>query len=149
MIKSVVVDVVELAVKSSVYRKKHHGYAFKYLWKDWVELFVQGRPFLKTLDHKLGLLLDPEFVAMNRPWSNEVLKNQSVLSRRYFLDYLNLMGIWTEEEITMNWSKILNGSQVLALSVYDVYTSLNALPPPMVNMNNVQFGPVIGVLNGV
>lgn len=118
------------------------------MWDDWTEMFMKGRPLLNKLDDNLVLMLDSKHIIDNKPYSDENLETQSILNRRDILQYLEGKGNWSEEELSIQIDLPLNVSQVLGFLVFDVLTSLHALPESLINITNVQFGPVMSVLSG-
>jgi len=140
---------VELGVKSVVYRKKYGFDVPKRLWDDWMELFVKGMTASYPLNDELGLLLDPEYVDRHRPHSVDELITQAMLNCVDIAQYLDGAGKWSERELVVKMSaRASDYSRVLGVFVYDVFTSVNALPAPLVNVNKTVFGPVVSVFDG-
>lgn len=146
--KCVVYELIDLSIKIGIYRKKYYSGVSKLLWENWIEMFIKGRPLLNTIeDDSLNLLLDSKYVNDNMPQSDEDLKTQAILNRKDVLQYLNGTEIWSEQELGVK-SNNLSGPSYLGYLVYDVFTSLNSLPASLIDIENVVFGPIIGVLSG-
>lgn len=149
LMKSIVSELVSISIKRCVYRQKYFRNVPNCIWDDWTELFIKGRPLLDTLyDSELGLLFDPNFVAENKSYSVEELKNQYILNLKDLLQYLNGTGSWSEQEIGVKNNHTTARCRVLGFLVYDVLSSLYALPASLIDLDDVMFGPVMGMLIG-
>lgn len=149
IMKSVVSELVGISIKRSVYRKKYFRNVPNSVWDDWMELFIRGKRFLNTLhDSSLGVLLDPNFVSANKSYADEELENQSTLNSKDVLQYLNGTGCWSEQEIGVKNNHTATSCRVLGFLVYDVLSSLYALPASLVNLDSVIFGPVKSMIIG-
>lgn len=146
--KSVVFDLIDLSIKYSIYRQKYHYKVPYFLWKNWMVMFIKGRPLLNTIDDdSLDLLLSSKYLDDRKPQSDEDLKTQAMLNRIDILQYLKCTDIWSEQELGVK-NNNPTGISHLGFLVYDVFTSLNALPVSLIDIENVVIGPVIGVLSG-
>ncbi|VVC27324.1 Hypothetical protein CINCED_3A004966 [Cinara cedri] len=151
IMKTIVCDLVDLSVKIGCHNKQHDGNVIaKYMWDNWIEMFVEGRPLLNGLDDKLGLLLDPQFVYDNKPRSDEELKTQTILNRKDLKQYLQSVESWSEHGLNLkNKYDPFRSSRILGFYVYDVLTSLYALPASLVDIDDsITLSPVKGVFNG-
>lgn len=146
--ENTVQELINLIVKRGIYQKKYYRDIPKYLWEDWIEIFINGRTLLYTRDDSNFLLLDSRYLVDNKPYSDEEIKTQSILNRRDLLQYLKGMGIWSEKELGVKTDHPPGILRILGYLVYDVLTSLYILPASLVSINNIVLGPVIGVLNG-
>lgn len=150
IIRSTVLELINLVVQRSIYQKKYYRNVPKYLWDDWIDVFIKGRTllYMNIHDDAHYLLLDSKKLVDNRSYSDEELKTQSILNRRDILQYLKGMGIWSEKELGVNTNHPPGVFRILGYLVYDVLTSLYILPASLVSVDDIVFGPVISVLNG-
>lgn len=148
IMKSITQELIELSVKCGIYHKTYCRNIPKYLMEDWMEIFIKGRPLLYSLDNSLSHLLDPKYVVDNKHYSDEELKNQSTLNHRDIMNYLEGMGMWSEQELGVKTNHPSSISRIFGYMIYEVLTSLYVLPASLVNVDNIVFGPVMGVLNG-
>lgn len=149
IVKSIVRELVDLGIRVGSRRKTCCGNTSKFFLDNSMEMFIKGRPLSNVLDNSLGLLLDPKYVEDNKPHSEDAMKTQSILNRRDILQYLKCSGNWSEQELGIKIDQHLSSVlHVLGFMVYDVFTSIYALPASLVDMDNVTLAPIMGVLDG-
>ncbi|XP_022183115.1 uncharacterized protein LOC111042724 [Myzus persicae] len=148
IIKSVVRDLFDLSIRSAAYIKTYGGNVPKYLWNNWMNMFIKGRPLLNTLDDTLGLLLDTNYVTENKPYSDEELETQAILDRIDIMDYVERKNDWSENQRLKSESHASTICRALGFLVYDVFTLYYALPPSSISIDDFILGPVFGVLSG-
>jgi len=145
--KSIVRDLIDLSIRSAVYNNTYGDNVPKYVWNNWINMFIKGRPLLKTLDDTLGLLLDTVYVAENKTYSDEELKTQSILDHKDILEYLERTNGWSEKKLGLQSDSHTIVCRALGFLVYDVFTLYYALPPSSVSIDDFILGPVFGVLS--
>lgn len=146
--KSLVKDLTDFSVGCGVYRKKYRGNFPKYLWENWMDMFINGRPFLINMIYENpGRLLDPIYVTDNTQYADEELKTQAILNRSDVLQYLKGTRNWSNQALGVETYDHPIISRILGFLVYDVFTAVYKHPVSLVDIHNVTFGPVIGVLS--
>jgi len=146
--KSVVRDLFDVSIRSAAYIKTYDDNIPKYLWNNWMNMFIKGRPLLNTLDDTLGLLLDTDYVTENKPFSDEELETQSILDHIDIMDYLERKNDWSEKKkLGKSYSHTSTVCRALGFLVYDVFTLYYALPPSSISIDDFIPGPVFGVLS--
>lgn len=149
-VKSVVCELIDISVRRSAYQKTNRRNIPKYLWDDWMEMFVKERLlYYLPVGSRLGLLLDPQHLADNTIYTDEELKSQSILNRKDIMQYLK--GVEQhdvlEQELYAQSIKFPDVSRVLGFIVYDVFTSVYALPASSVNIDKAIYRPVMGIFD--
>ncbi|XP_025198187.1 uncharacterized protein LOC112596641 [Melanaphis sacchari] len=147
IMKSVVRDLIDLGIRTAVYKKAYDHNISKYLRSNWMHMFIEGRPLLNTLDDRLGLLLDNVYVAENKPYTDEELKTQSILNHKDVMEYLERTNGWSEKELGLKSDSHTTVSRALGFLVYDVFTLYYTLPPSSITVDDFVIGPVFGVLS--
>jgi len=147
--KNVVRDLCDLSIRSAAYIETYSDNIPKYLWNNWMNMFIKGRPLLNTLDDTLGLLLDTDYVSENKPFSDEELETQSILDHIEIMDYLERRNDWSENKklVGLKSNSQSSGCRALGFLVYDVFTLYYALPPSSISIDDFIIGPVFGVLS--
>lgn len=148
--KSVVRDLFDVSIRRAAYIKTYDDNIPKYLWNNWMNMFIKGRPMLNILDDTLGLLLDIDYVTENKPFSDEEIETQSILDHIEIMDYLERKDGWSEKKKHMGLKSNSHTSTVcraLGFLVYDVFTLYYALPPSSISIDDFILGPVFGVLS--
>jgi len=147
--KSVVRDLFDLSIRSAAYIKTYGDNIPKYLWNNWINMFIKGRPLLNTLDDTLGLLLDTDYVTENKPYSDEELETQAVLDHIDIMEYLERKNGWSKNQQLglKSDSQSSTACRALGFLVYDVFTLYYALPPSSISIDDFIIGPVFGVLS--
>lgn len=141
-------DLVDLAVVSSAYRRKYDTDVPAHLWDDWTEIFVKGLRLSYPLNDRLGdMLVDPENVESTDQVYSAV--TQAVLNCVEIGHYLDSTGQWSESTLDVrNHVRPSNYSRILELFVYDIFTNVNVLPAPAVDITRAAFGPIVAVFDG-
>lgn len=147
--KNVVREIIDISIKSSIYRKKYEFNIPKHLWNDWMEIFTKGLQLLYSLNDQLGLLLDPEYIDENKPNFDNELITQAALNCADISQYLSNTGKWSEDELAVKVNDhVSNYSRILGFLMYDVFTSVNSQPTSVINIKKMAFGSVVGVFDG-
>lgn len=138
MIKGIVRELVEFSVSWSRRRTCCGNFA-RMMSDDRTELFVKGsRPPSDAAGHSLG-----------DPGRAEEWKARSLLNRRDVRQYLDGAGSWSAAELDLRLDDNPGPrvSRVLGFLVHDALASLRDQPAAVVDVDDVPFGPVLGVVD--